>query len=406
MSTSPHGVEQGSLLDPVLRTRLAETSPDRYRTRRCVETPDLSRPTHVLVDGRACVSFCSNDYLGLASHPDVVAAGVAATRKYGVGSGASHLVTGHGPEHEALEAEIASFTGRERALVFSTGYMANLGIASALVSRHDQVFEDRLNHASLIDAGLGSGARVSRYGHADVDALEHRLARTAGDKHAKWILTDGVFSMDGDIAPLAALSDTARRHGAHLIVDDAHGLGVVGSNGRGSVAAAGLDSDSVPVLMGTLGKAFGTFGAFVAGSSFLVESLIQRARTYIYTTAIPPAVAAATRVSLRLARDEEWRRERLHRHVKRFRDHAGQLGLRLLPSSTPIQPIVLGSDAAALAASAELLKSGILVSAIRPPTVPEGSARLRVTFSAAHDDADLDALLSALSRIGPSGNGP
>jgi 8-amino-7-oxononanoate synthase len=401
MSTTVTGDSDDSLLEPLLRARLAEISPARYRRRRQIEIPDVAQPVRVAVEGRQCISFCSNDYLGLASHPEVVEACCAAAHRYGVGSGASHLITGHGPEHDALEKELAWFTGRERALVFSTGYMANLGLASALFSSDDRILEDRLNHASLLDAGLSSGARVIRYGHADITALERRLARAVDKASAActWILTDGVFSMDGDVAPLAALSHTGRRFGAHLIVDDAHGLGVLGTQGRGSVDAAGLDATAVPVLMGTLGKAFGTFGAFIAGSNSLIELLIQKARTYIYTTALPPPIAAATRASLRVSQAEEWRRDRLHAHVARFREHAASKGWPVLPSATPIQPIVLGSEEAALRASAELLEARILVGAIRPPTVPEGSARLRITLSAAHEDDDLDKLLAALGRL-------
>ncbi len=392
---------EGGRLETVLESRLAALPPARYRRRRVVETPDVSHPVRIRVDGRPCTAFCSNDYLGLAGHGEVIAAFTAAADTYGVGSGASHLITGHGPEHEALEAELAEFTGRKRALVFSTGYMANLGVASALFTKGDHVFEDRLNHASLIDAGLGVGTRFNRYPHGDVEALERRLERDedADAETCTWVLTDGVFSMDGDVAPLASLAAATKRHGAHLIVDDAHGFGVLGQEGRGSVDAAGLDAEDVPVLMGTLGKALGTFGAFVAGSDSLIETLIQKARTYIYTTALPPAVAAATRVSLRVARAESWRRERVLRHVARFREEAAGLGLPLLPSTTPIQPLMLGSEAAALEASAALLSAGILVSAIRPPTVPEGSARLRITFSAAHEDSDVDQLLAALKQL-------
>lgn len=400
-STTVIGDSNSTLLEPVLRARLAEFTPARYRTRRRVEMPDVVHPVRVVVEGRPCLAFCSNDYLGIAGHPEVVDACINATRRYGVGSGASHLVTGHGPEHEALEEELALFTGRERAMVFSTGYMANLGIASALFSSQDQVFEDRLNHASLLDAGLSSGARLSRYAHADVGALERRLARAADKQSAAlaWVLTDGVFSMDGDIAPLAALAATSRKFGAHLIVDDAHGVGVLGPQGKGSVAAAGLDASAVPVLMGTLGKALGTFGAFVAGSNSLIEMLVQKARTYIYTTALPPPIAAATRAALRISQEEEWRRGRLAGHIVRFREHAAARRWPLLPSTTPIQPLVLGSEEAALRASAGLLEAGILVTAIRPPTVPEGSARLRITLSAAHEDHDVERLLEALSAL-------
>jgi len=361
----------------------------------------------VEVDGRQLTAFCSNDYLGIASHPDVVAAFQAAAARYGVGSGASHLITGHGPEHDALEQELAAFTGRARAIVFSTGYMANLGIAAALATSGDALFEDRLNHASLIDAGLASGARFQRYPHGDVHALDRRMERaTRSVTGSSFIVTDGVFSMDGDVAPLRALADLGARRGAHLVVDDAHGFGVLGLHGRGSVDAAGLGPEAVPVLMGTFGKALGTFGAFVAGSERVIEALIQRARTYTYTTALPPAVAAATRAALRVAMTGEDRRERLRRHITRFREQALAMGLHLLPSTTPIQPIVLGTDAAALKASDALLAQGILVSAIRPPTVPEGSARLRITFSAAHEDDDLDRLLAALETLAPGRGGP
>lgn len=397
--TQPALPPDGGPLDALLDARLQDIVPARRRRRRLVDVPDITQPTRVVVDGRPCVAFCSNDYLGLAAHPQIIEAFAAAARRHGVGSGASHLVSGHGPEHEALETELADFMERPRALVFSTGYMANLGIASALVMRHDGVFEDRLNHASLLDAGLGSRARFSRYDHGNAEALRGRLTRHASRPGSSWVFTDGVFSMDGDVAPLRALATVAREHHAHLVVDDAHGIGVLGPQGRGSVAAAGLDLAAVPVVMGTLGKALGTAGAFVAGSEQLIETLIQKARTYIYTTALPPAVAAATRTALRLTRAEEWRRERLRDHVQRFRTRALDLGLALAPSETPIQPVILGSDAAAVAASRELLDAGFFVSAIRPPTVPEGSARLRFTFSAAHTDTEVTGLLDALGRL-------
>jgi 8-amino-7-oxononanoate synthase len=366
----------------------------RLRTRRTVEHRSAGS-VHVRVDGTELLAFCSNDYLGLADHPRVVEAFVAAAHEWGVGSGASHLVSGHCREHHALEEELAAFVHRPRALLFSTGYMANLAVVTTLLGRGDRVFEDRLNHASLLDAGLASGARFSRYPHADVGALAARLGRP-GTGHAM-VVTDGVFSMDGDVAPLRALADTCRAHGSSLYVDDAHGLGVLGATGRGSLEAAGVDSADVPILMGTLGKAFGTFGAFVAGSSQLIETLLQTARTYVYTTALPPAVAAATRASLRVMQDEPWRRERVLHHATRFRHEAGKLGFRLPESDTPIQPVMLGSEAAAVAASDALRARGFWVPAIRPPTVPAGSSRLRITFSAAHADADLDRLLEALA---------
>jgi 8-amino-7-oxononanoate synthase len=369
----------------------------RLRRRRVVESRDAAG-VRTRVAGEDLLAFCSNDYLGLAGHPRVVEAFTAAARDWGVGSGASHLVSGHCREHHALEEELAAFTGRERALLFSTGYMANLAVVTALLGRGDRVFMDRLNHASLLDAGLASGARFARYPHADADALAARLAKREGGGRTM-IATDGVFSMDGDVAPLGALAAAARAHGAWLFVDDAHGLGVLGRTGRGSLEAAGLDAGDAPILMGTLGKALGTFGAFVAGSAALVETLLQTGRTYMYTTALPPAVAAATRESLRVLEDEPWRRERVLGHVVHFRREAAGLGLRLMDSSTPIQPVVLGSEAAAVAASDALRAQGLWVPAIRPPTVPAGSARLRITFSAAHETADVGRLLAALAAL-------
>jgi len=369
----------------------------RLRRRRAVESRDAAG-VRTRVAGENLLAFCSNDYLGLAGHSRVAEAFAAAAREWGVGSGASHLVSGHCREHHALEEELAAFTGRERALLFSTGYMANLAVVTALLGRGDRVFMDRLNHASLLDAGLASGARFSRYPHADADALAARLARD--DRGGRTLVaTDGVFSMDGDVAPLRALAGAARTRGAWLFVDDAHGVGVLGPTGRGSLEAACLDADDAPILMGTLGKALGTFGAFVAGSAVLVETLLQTGRTYMYTTALPPAVAAATRESLRVLEDEPWRRERVLGHVAHFRREAAGLGLHLMTSSTPIQPVVLGSEGAAVAASDALLEQGLWVPAIRPPTVPAGSARLRITFSAAHETADVDRLLEAVAGL-------
>jgi 8-amino-7-oxononanoate synthase len=350
-----------------------------------------------IVDGRERLVFCSNDYQGLAHEPRVTEAFREAAARHGVGSGASHLITGHGAEHHALEEELASFTRRERALLFSTGYMANLGVVAGLAGRGDEVLEDRLNHASLLDAGLLSGARFARYPHADAGALEHKLEQPG--EGTRLVITDGVFSMDGDLAPLDALAASCARHRAWLIVDDAHGLGVLGVHGRGTLEHFALDSSSVPVLVGTLGKAFGTFGAFVAGDGELVEYLIQKARTYIYTTALPPAVAAATRKALQLAQEESWRREQVRARVAAFRDAAHHAGLELGRSLTPIQPIILGSAARALAASDALWQQGIWVTAIRPPTVPEGSARLRITLSASHTEDEVMRLVETLAAV-------
>ncbi len=365
-----------------------------YRTRRVTQSPQLPE---MIIDGRTLLTFCGNDYLSLANHPKVIEAMRQGAAEYGVGSGAAHLITGHTAAHHALEEELAEFTGRPRALLFSTGYMANLGVVSALLGKGDHLYEDRLNHASLIDAGLLSRCKMLRYPHTDLMALKRQLADRGTGR--KLIVTDGVFSMDGDLAPLPDLADLARANDAWLMVDDAHGLGVLGEEGRGTLDHFGLDGEAVPILMGTLGKAFGTFGAFVAGDEALIETLIQQARSYIYTTAPPPAVAEATRASLRIARQEPMRRVRLQRLIARFRVEAEALGLPLMDSSTPIQPILAGSAERALAWSRQLEAQGILVSAIRPPTVPAGSARLRITFCAYHTDEHLERLLAALATL-------
>ena len=379
------------ILAPALSERRAT---HRYRHRRMLETPQLPE---LVVDGKSYLAFCSNDYLGLANHPAVIKNLQSAAERFGVGSGASHLVNGHSSEHHALEEELAAFCGRERALLFSTGYMANLGAITALVAQGDAVFEDRLNHASLLDAGLLSSARFQRFLHNDLDNLQTRLEKTEAAR--KLIVVDGVFSMDGDFAPLPQLAQLAQQHNAWLMVDDAHGFGCFGQRGGGTAEHFGLTQAQLPILMGTLGKAFGTFGAFIAGSEVLIETLIQFARPYIYTTAMPPAVAAATRTSLQLLQQESWRREHLQQLIARFRHGAAEIGLQLLDSASPIQPIILGDEARALAFSEELAARGFLVIAIRPPTVPVGSSRLRVTLSAAHSVAQVDALLNALTDI-------
>ncbi|HEY5601824.1 MAG TPA: 8-amino-7-oxononanoate synthase [Gammaproteobacteria bacterium] len=365
-----------------------------YRSRRVIAGP---QSTHVTIGGKEYLSFCSNDYLGLANHPEVIKALQSGAERYGAGSGAAHLISGHSFAHHALEEELAAFTGRPRALLFSTGYMANLGAITALLGEGDAVFEDRLNHASLIDAGLQSGARFHRYRHANSESLRELLNKSTANK--KLIVTDGVFSMDGGIAPLPALANIARDHQAWLMVDDAHGLGVIGAKGRGTADYHGLATRDVPVLMGTLGKAFGSFGAFISGDENLVEFLIQEARTYIYTTALPPAIAEATRVSLRLVQQEQWRRDKLATLINIFRCGAAELGLPLTASTTPIQPLIIGDNAKALQVSQQLFEHGLLVSAIRPPTVPVNSARLRITFSAAHEERDVKLLLSHLERL-------
>ena len=366
-----------------------------YRERLIVEGP---QGVTVHVDGRDYLSFSSNDYLGLANHPEVAAAFHRGVDAFGCGSGAAHLITGHSRAHHVLEEELADFVQRPRALLFSTGYTANLGVMASLLGRGDRVFEDRLNHASLLDAARLSGARLVRYQHNDAAGLASQLA--ASPQREYLVATDGVFSMDGDRAPLADLSAAAAQHDAWMMVDDAHGLGVLGPQGRGSVVQAGLGVNEVPILMGTLGKAFGTFGAFVAGSHDLVETLIQQARTYIYTTAPPPAVACAARAALQRVREDDWRRAHLQQLIERFRSGARQLGLTLGDSQTPIQPLLVGAAGRALQLSQSLRERGILISAIRPPTVAEGSSRLRITFSAAHSEAQVEQLLAALDAAG------
>lgn len=365
------------------------------RTRRLVRGPQ--QPS-LIADDTSLLAFCSNDYLGLASHPEVCTALTAAVADVGVGGAASHLICGHHDYHHQLEQRLADLTGRTAALFFSTGYMANLGVISALVGRGDTVFSDRLNHASIIDGCLLSRARIQRYPHNDMAGLADRLAATSGHK---LVVTDGVFSMDGDMAPLRELAALCREHDALLLVDDAHGLGVLGERGAGSLEHLGLSEQEVPLLIGTLGKAVGTSGAFVAGPQLLIDYLVQKARTYIYTTAMPPAVAKATCAALDLVEQGQARRRHLAHLIRRFREESQALGYQLMPSATPIQPIMVGDNWTAQELSRQLEDRGLLVTAIRPPTVPEGRARLRVTLSAAHTDADLDRLLTALAECRP-----
>ena len=381
-----------------LKAALSEVDRQHLRRRqRTVESfPVEENRAQVVVEGQRLVDFCSNDYLGLARHPKIVATMCDTAVRTGVGSGAAHLVTGHGREHAALEEEIAAFTGRERALLFSTGYMANLAVICALADRGEVVLLDRLDHASLIDGALLSGARFSRYAHGDGAAAERALIEHKDEVSV--LATDGVFSMDGDIARLPSIARACLKKKAWLIVDDAHGIGVLGARGRGTLEHYEMDSDEVPVLVGTLGKALGTFGAFVAGSNELIELLIQKARTYIYTTALPQPIAAATRTALKLVDEESWRRERVLALTARFRAAARQLDLPLGTSDTPIQPVILGTPEAALSAQKALWEAGFWVVAIRPPTVPAGSARLRITLSAAHTESEVDALVETLGR--------
>jgi len=365
-----------------------------YRKTHISESP---QQTHMQINGEKLLTYCSNDYLGLANHPDIIKAFKQAADKYGVGSGAAHLINGHSIEHQKLEEELAEFTGRDRALLFSTGYMANLGVVNALLERGDKLFADKLNHASLIDAGLLSKAKMQRYAHSDTNALQKLYDKNTSEN--TMILSDGVFSMDGDCAPVKQLTTIAKHEQAWLMIDDAHGFGTLGKTGAGLLEQEQLSQTDVPILMATLGKGIGTAGAFVAGSDDLIEYLIQTARTYIYTTAMPPAVAAATRASLKLVQQERWRRDKLQSLIQQFKQGANEIGLTLMPSDTAIQPILIGSTKKALEISNKLKAKGILVTAIRPPTIPEGTARLRVTFSANHTDADVRLLLERLQAL-------
>ena len=381
------------LADRVAIARAERTANAALRPRREISAREGCR---VVIDGRTLTSFCGNDYLGLGQHLDVVSAFQEASAWHGVGSTGSALVTGHHAEHAAFEREMAQWLGYERGLFFGSGYQANLAVMQSLLAEGDVCVQDKLNHACLIDGARLAGCELKRYPHLDVEAaLRQLMSRRDG---AAMLATDGVFSMDGDRAPLADLALVARAQDALLYVDDAHGIGVLGPEGRGSLAVAGLGAREVPLLLVPLGKAFGGQGAVLLGSEALVGHVAETARPYLFSTAPAPAMAAAMRASLKLIRTESWRRAKLASLVARFRRGAAALGLPLQESFTPIQPVVLGDNARALAASRSLEAQGYLVSAIRPPTVPEGQARLRVTLSVDHGEADVDGLLAALAE--------
>jgi len=385
---------QHSTLQQVLAIELEELEErDLKRARRVLESPQSAR---VRVDGRDFVAFCSNDYLGLASHPRLIEAAREGAARYGVGAGASHLILGHSTAHHELEKRLAAFAGFPRALLFSTGYLANIGAVTALVGREDAVFSDRLNHASLNDAVLLSRAAFKRYPHLDLTALERLLAGSKARR--RLIVTDAVFSMDGDIAPVRELVALAERYDAWLLLDDAHGFGVLGPGGRGTLARFEVSSPRV-IYMATLGKAAGVSGAFVAGEAEVVETLVQRARAYIYTTATPPLLAHALLESLELIRCEEWRRDRLRELVRHLKARLTARRWRLAPSETAIQPLIIGANAEAVAVAEALARGGLLVPAIRPPTVPQGTARLRISLSAAHVPDDVERLAAALNAL-------
>ena len=363
------------------------------RSRRILES---AQGAHVQIDGQEYLAFGSNDYLGLANHPALIASACSAAEKFGVGAGASHLVVGHSAAHHQLEQALAAFVQLPAALTFSTGYMANLGIVSALLDRNDLVLADKLNHASLNDAALLSRARFQRYAHGNLVQLEGMLA--AAKARRKLVVTDAVFSMDGDIAPVPELLALCERYDASLLLDDAHGFGVLGEHGRGVLEYFGVASPRI-IYMATLGKAAGVFGAFVAGSEALIQTVMQRARTYIYTTAFPPMLASALMTSLDLIRDETWRREHLRELAAYLKQQLNTPSWRLLPSDTPIQPLIIGGNREVIAVSEGLRQRGILVPAIRPPTVPKGEARLRISLSAAHSKEDVAQLCEALHAL-------
>lgn len=384
-------------LDGRLRARLdALAARDLHRVRRIV---DGAHGVNLTVDGRACVNFCANDYLGLAADPRVAEAARRALTDSGTGSGAAALISGHNRHHRRLEDALAEFLGAERTLLFSTGWAANLGALPALAGRDDVVCSDALNHASLIDGARLSRARIARIDHADAAGFDAALAAAQGHALA---VTDAVFSMDGDVAPLPALASSCARSGATLYVDDAHGFGVHGPQGRGSVAAAGLTHAQVPVYVATLGKSLGAAGAFVAGSDTLIDYLVQRARTWVFSTAPPPAMAAAALAGLQILRAEPERLQQLHANVRHFRAGARALGLPIGDSNMPIQPLMLHDAGRTMAVSKALFERGFWVAGIRPPTVPEGGSRLRIALSAAHTTAQIDQLLAALQQVMPA----
>jgi len=364
-----------------------------YRVRRAV---DGGHGVEIIVDGQRCLNFCSNDYLGLANDPRVAEAARKSLSASGTGSGAAALVSGYNREHRALEEELAAFMGRPRALLFSTGWAANLGVLRALLGKGDTLIADELNHASLIDGGRLSGAQYTRVAHAQLDAYAQALAQPRSGETL--VVSDSVFSMDGDLAPLKELAALSAAGHATLMIDDAHGLGVIGDDGTGAVNAAGLGVDEVPIYVATLGKSLGAAGAFVAGSDNLIEYLIQRARSWVFSTAPPPSIAAAARAALKIVQAEPQRRTALHANIKRLRDGASQLGIALGHSTTAIQPLIVGDEGRALALSRALYERGLWVAAIRPPTVPRGTSRLRITLSAAHTPAQIDLLLDALAQ--------
>lgn len=388
-----------SFFEQSLQSQLqARQQAQLYRRRLTLDGPQ--QPS-LSIAGKNYLAFCSNDYLGLANHPALAEALTRGAQRWGVGSGASHLIVGHQQIHEQLEQALAEHVGMPRALLFSCGYMANMGAIKALVGPGDVIFHDELNHASLLDGGWLSRADCQRFSHANYDQLGRQLAspQYSRPQQKRLIISDSVFSMGGAIADVGRLSQLAGQHDAWLMIDDAHGLGVLGQHGSGISSQLPRPAEQIQVLVGTLGKAFGAFGAFVAGSQLVIETLIQRARSYIYTTALPAPVVAANLAALAIVRKEGWRRDKLQQLIAHFRAGAEALDLPIMDSNTPIQPLLYQSAEKSLAVSQALAAQGILVTAIRPPTVAEGSARLRVTLSTSHSLADVDQLLKALAGV-------
>ena len=363
------------------------------RSRRTLSSP---QSPHIVVDGKPYLAFCSNDYLGLANHPQLIAALQQGAQQWGVGAGAAHLVNGHFDPHHQLEQQLAVFVGKPAALLFSTGYMANLGAVQALVGKGDTVFADKLNHASLNDAMLLSRAGVKRYRHGDMAQLEKLLAQTHSGR--RLVITDAVFSMDGDVAPLRELLALCEQYDAWLYADDAHGFGVLGAQGRGSLAHFGLASERI-IYMATLGKAAGVSGAFIAAEQVVIDTLINHAHSYVYTTATPPALSVALSQSLQLIAQGDGLRTHLKKLIAQLRNGLSDMPWQLMPSDTAIQPLLVGDNRQALKLSESLRARGIWVAAIRPPTVPQGTARLRITLSAALCAADVDRLIGALHEL-------
>jgi 8-amino-7-oxononanoate synthase len=363
------------------------------RQRRMLNSPQAP---YITVDGKSYLSFCSNDYLGLANHPKLIAALQQGAQQHGVGAGAAHLVSGHGATHHQLENELAAFIEKPAALLFSTGYMANIGVVQALVGKDDTVFADKFNHASLNDAMQLSRASVKRYRHADMAHLAGLLEQCTSGR--KLVITDAVFSMDGDLAPLPELLSLCERHDAWLLIDDAHGFGVLGEKGRGSLAHFGIASERI-ICMATLGKAAGVFGAFVAAEQVVIDTLVNHARSYVYTTATPPALASALLESLQQIEHGDEMRGHLQRLIVHLRSGLRDLPWKLMPSTTAIQPLLIGDNHGVLALSEGLRERGIWVAAIRPPTVPQGTARLRITLSAAHGMADVTRLVETMHEL-------